>query len=692
MQSQLTRASPFTTLRVQMYSFVVNSGFIFTHLLNVSEKYSSICIFDIQPNQPVIVKAVIPEITVVSDISVPSHVYASVVDVHVSECPEQTTTRSISSWDTNHEHLQFSVSMEKLYDWLRYTINSSDQLQFTFYCWGEKNLIQMYSVFVLNIPTVNKSLKQGAKHASLYNILSPFLIPKSSTASQTNRRHDQYRRKNPKPILKPSEPFRLTVNEYNYSQYLDSIHFHKLVHKWHEGLIDENDEELDDKNFQVQKKGKKGPKTNKNEGYDMEEEEDEEEPEEMDQDDSEDDNHDGHFHDDDDDGDDDPNNRTKNDDENENPVDKPKNFMNPNKNKRKHSGSQLQSEPQSNSIGKKTKNEKQIKTKKIRERRPLFFLSRPFVDKFLYVRSSPPKQSSITLKVSTTEFHSICRDLSLGGNVVNMMRAKQDDSFYLLTNGEPGVVVFEFLKNFKCSQSPRVPLLFQPNTDLCAPKTGNSDLKLMNVPEWFQDLKVPSFFQLLKTDDWSHLPTCVDMLKSIREQEQEQEPSSSISRLCPSSSSSSVPYSVPCSVQSEKITQSSYIDDHVPKHHSQSLDINNSVTPSYRNRLTGTQTHNPNSDRITSNLQSCYSLEINEKVEANSGAEPDNKENNSKTKESSYLLRLMKMCTKEFSSKSLSSFPYVQLDFTPGRYLVLSLSEPVINHGMSIHVYISPVL
>lgn len=154
---------------------MVNSGFIFKHLLNVLEKYSSICIFHLRPSGTpgacVTVKAVIPEKTVVADIPIPVHVYGfflsvmclksfdfffscvsrytSTVDVHVSEQAAQTQVQPVAGcgWKPNPEHLQFTVAMSKLHDWLndpRSKITTSDQLQFVFYCWGERNLIQMY--------------------------------------------------------------------------------------------------------------------------------------------------------------------------------------------------------------------------------------------------------------------------------------------------------------------------------------------------------------------------------------------------------------------------------------------------------------------------------------------------------------------------------------------------------------------
>lgn len=166
------------------------------------EKYSSICIFHLQPSNTqtptVTVKAVIPEKTVVADIPVHVNVYVhtwlrtmafffgrvdqkkkcvfgffrymSTVDVHVSERAEHTHAQPVvgCGWKSNTEHLQFTVAMSKLYDWLndaRSKITTSDQLQFVFYCWGERNLLQMYVClsFLCHKATANAGMFYTAK-------------------------------------------------------------------------------------------------------------------------------------------------------------------------------------------------------------------------------------------------------------------------------------------------------------------------------------------------------------------------------------------------------------------------------------------------------------------------------------------------------------------------------------------------
>lgn len=552
-----------------------------------------------------------------------------------------------------------------------------------------------YSVAVLQIPIVNKILKRNAKRAavfhSMFNVhsLLPLLAQREGAIQPIH--NDTF--SNPLEIadkkqVTATEPLRVDSTMFDYSCTLSPTHFHQLIHKWHEGLIDENEEELDEKHFNVQKKGKKGPKT-----IDSEDEDND---------------------DDDDDRDDDANQEKQDGDERDDVHEEEEENREQHTIKREKDESfategtnctTLKRKLKSTSGNKrfkktptcakpskgkakakktKTKSKKRqqqpqqqlvLSNSKSKDPRVVVFQSRPFVDRFLFIPTALPVASEVVLNVSTSEFHSICRDLALGGNVLSVTTC--DTAFYMSTSGEPGTVVFEFLENPFLNETPCVPFVF----NRWQPQKSDSVLEGLHVPSWFRNLAVPQSFEWCNTASWSHLPTCIQRLKSIRSSE----------------TAFVQPFAQPStSVGFSSVGVDSIMNTNSQPQHSLSDDGHTeTATPapppppreSNDNKAKDTVLSFPLAKPLTSptnHFQSCYSLHLQKKPGLSSSA-------TASITATHYLLRLLKMCTKEFSSKSLSSFPFVQLRFTSDKFLVLSLVEPVTNHGMSVHVYISPV-
>lgn len=499
--------------------------------------------------------------------------------------------------------------------------------------------------------------------------------------------------------------------DYN-SMVLRPGHFHQLIHKWHEGLIDENEEELDEKHFHVQKKGKKGPKTIDSDDDDEDVDDDADEEVE--------------------DGVDFTSNEMKSETNtnaehtelkavraqkrkwNQETREKPLSTQLCSKKARKQLsiGIKKPKTTRNKSKPKKSNKSKSIKqqssSKQQREPpRSVVFHSRPFVDRFLFIPSILPKESEVVLSVSTSEFHSICRDLALGGNLLSMM--KDDEAFYMSTSGEPGTVVFEFLENPFLDKRPHVPSVFNclsvsrltmDTVNTCHDQQQSVVDPVfagLGVPKWFQDLAVPPSFEFCNTLSWSHLPTCIERLKCVRNLEIAEK---DVSDNIVSNDKSPSPVHRNTSISDEHMSNTNAISSLVKQEESTNH-CNTMMSPLHPlpplpPLLTHTSRHQTKSTATATNFQSCYSLTLHKSELTLPQSRPEsintsNSHLSTKTKETYFLLRLLKMCTKEFSSKSLSSFPCVQLRFTAGRFLVLSLSEPVINHGMSIHVYISPV-